>query len=61
LKLSVQLTRDRDGDFNIAVDDSRNECIVVRSAKSQDEAIRLFEAMVEFVESIEAKTEEDKS
>lgn len=60
MKLSVQMTRDLDGDFNVAVDALRT-CVVARLVESQDEAIRLFEAMVELVEAIEKVTKEDKS
>lgn len=61
MRLSVQLTRDLDGDFNIAVDDSRNECLLTVPIELQVEAIRLFQALVELVEAVEAKTEEAKS
>lgn len=61
MRLSVQLTRDLDGDFNIAVDTSRNECLVTVTIESQVEAIRLFQAMVDLVEAVEARTKEDKS
>lgn len=55
MKLSVQLTRDRDGKYNVAVDSILDNLTEI-SVDGLVEAIAIFEAMVKLVIRIKALT-----
>lgn len=62
MKLSVQLTRDLEGNFNVAVD-SRLDQLTELSIEGIHDAVAAFKAIVELVDRIEKITslKEEKS
>ena len=65
MKISVQLTRDTDGEITIAIDSYTNrggiEELVKFSIVGVYDAVAIFQSMLKLAKGLEDMTEEDKS